>query len=397
MSTPAVCLYFQVHQPLRLRRYSVFDADEHYWDDRTNAEVLRKVVNKCYLPATRLLHEQVERQGGRFRFGLSLTGVLIEQLRRWAPEALEAFRDLARTGCCELLAETYHHSLAFLYSRDEFREQVELHADLIDTEFGQSPAVFRNTELIYNNALAEWITAETPFIGTLAEGVDRVLDDRSPNHLYAPPEAPGLGLLLRNYRLSDDIAFRFSHRHGEDERLTASRFAANLAQSDGEVANVFMDFETFGEHQWKETGIFDFLERLPTTALGAGVRFLTPGEAVDSLDVADTYDPPSTTSWADTERDASAWLGNAMQSSASRSLYALEAAVKESDDPQLLDDWRRLTVSDHFYYMSTKHLSDGAVHEYFTPYESPYDAYINYMNVLDHIRLRAGVAKDDAG
>ncbi|MEX2389678.1 MAG: glycoside hydrolase family 57 protein [Phycisphaeraceae bacterium] len=387
------CLYFQVHQPHRLRRYSVFDAHRDYFDQARNDQILRSVAQKCYLPGTELLLKLIQRHEGRFRVAFSLTGSVIEQFQRLTPEVIDRFQELADTGCCEFLAETYYHSLAFLYDRDEFLQQVDQHAQLIDDLFNQQPTVFRNTELIYANDLADYLATTGRYQGILAEGVDEVLGQRSPNYPYSPPNHPELTLLLKNYRLSDDIAFRFSDRSWNQWPLTADKFANWIHEIHGQVCNLFMDFETFGEHQWRDTGIFEFLEAMPGKVLQRGDQFLTPREVIDSLPVVGTYDAPRPTSWADTERDLSAWVGNAMQSSALQELFKIEARVKDSGDLDLLHDWRKLTSSDHFYYMCTKYFSDGDVHKYFNPYASPYDSYINFMNVLDNLRTRLETAK----
>ena len=393
---PSVCFYFQVHQPPRLRRYSVFDAHQHYFDDERNSQILRSVAQKCYLPATRLLQRLIERHDGAVRVAFSLTGTVIEQFERFTPEVLERFRELAETGCVEFLSETYHHSLASLYSRDEFLHQVDVHSDLIEDLFGQAPRVFRNTELVYSNALAQLLGATRQYRGILAEGVDTLLADRSPNHIYTPPQQPDMALLLKNYKLSDDVAFRFSDSQWQHHPLTAGTFADWLEQSGGDVCNLFMDFETFGEHQWKDTGIFEFLEELPQQILDRGGAFVTPSEAIDSFDPAGEYDVAHSTSWADSERDLSAWLSNAMQTSALKQLFKLEPKVKAAGEDRLVEDWRKLTSSDHFYYMCTKYFADGDVHKYFNPYESPYDAYINFMNVLDNLRTRVETAAPSA-
>jgi alpha-amylase len=387
----SVCFYFQVHQPFRLRRYSVFDTDRHYFDEYQNAELCRKVAQRCYLPAGRMLLDTIRIHDGRFRIAFSLSGVVIEQLQQFAPEVIETFQELNATGCVEFLDETYYHSLAFLYSREEFRTQVEMHRALIKKLFGQEPRVFRNTELIYNNDLAYFVS-HMGYDGILAEGADQILGPRSPNFVYRPPHAPKLKLLLKNYRLSDDIAFRFSNRAWEQWPLHADKFAQWVTQINGHgfLCNLFMDYETFGEHQYAETGIFDFMRHLPGEIMKASREnnFLTPSQIIDAQEPAGEIDVPHMISWADAERDLSAWLGNAMQSNALHELYKLETALKEKGDEQLLSDWRRITTSDHFYYMCTKHWSDGDVHKYFSPYESPYDSYINFMNVLDNIQTR---------
>ncbi len=389
----SVCFYFQVHQPYRLRRYSVFDTGTNYFDEYRNRQILERVAQRCYIPATQTILDLVRKHDGRFRVAYSLTGIVLEQLRSLHPKVIELFQQLAATGCVEFLGETYHHSLAFLYSREEFREQIAMHAKLVEELFGQKPAVFRNTELIYNNDLARYVAESGLYQGVIAEGADHILGARSPNVPYSPPHSNGLKVLLKNYRLSDDIAFRFSNRSWPDWPLTADKFArwVNDINGKGQLCNLFVDYETFGEHQWAETGIFDFLKALPGEVLNAGHGdndFRTPSECIKAYPAAGEFDVPHMISWADTERDLSAWLGNAMQSNALHELYKLERPVKDAGDAELLRDWRRLTSSDHFYYMCTKYFSDGDVHKYFNPYESPYDSYINFMNVLDNLRSR---------
>src|SRR5438067_3056401 len=320
-SMASVCLYFQVHQPFRLRRYSVFDTDRHYFDDHKNAEILRKVAAKCYLPAGKLLLELIRGHEGKFRLAFSLTGVAMEQFQHHVPEVIEIFQSLAKTGCVEFLDETYHHSLSFLYSREEFRAQVELHRRKIKETFGQEPRVFRNTELIYNNDLAHFIS-HMGYDACITEGADHILGYRSPNFVYRPPHAPRLKLLLRNYRLSDDITFRFSNQAWEQWPLTAEKFAkwVNQINGNGFLCNLFMDYETFGEHQWAETGIFEFLRHLPDEIFkvagkegaekdggAASNDFKTPSQCIDIYPASGEYDVPHMISWADTERDLSAW------------------------------------------------------------------------------------------
>lgn len=386
----SVCLYFQIHQPFRLRRYSVFDTDRHYFDQHKNGEVIRKVSQKCYLPANQVMLEAIRQHEGRFRVAYCISGTALEQLQQYAPEVIDTFHQLNQTGAVEFLDETYYHSLAFLYSRDEFRAQVEQHRKLIVQLFGQHPRVFRNTELIYNNDLAQFID-QLHYDAIITEGADHVLNGRSPNFVYRPPHTSKLKLLLRNYKLSDDITFRFSSKSWEDWPLTADKFATwvNRINGSGDLCNLFMDYETFGEHQWAETGIFDFLRHLPNEILKTPENsFLTPSQIIDRYQPVGEIDVPHMISWADSERDLSAWLGNAMQSNALHELYKLEGPMKDHGDEQLLIDWRRISTSDHFYYMCTKHWADGDVHKYFSPYESPYDSYINFMNVLDNVRAR---------
>jgi len=387
----SVCFYFQVHQPFRLKHYTVFDRSSKYFDEDRNAFVCRKVANKCYLPANRLLLDIIRRFEGRFRIAYSITGVLLEQLLAYSPEVMSTFDALARTGCVEFLTETYYHSLSFLYSRDEFLEQVEKNSETIEYFFGQKPRVFRNTELIYNNDLAGLIESTGSFDAIITEGADHILGHRSPNFVYQPRGCSRLKLLLKNYSLSDDIAFRFSNRTWNQWPLTADKFARwiNDVNGNGNVVNLFMDYETFGEHQWKDTGIFDFMRHLPARILEHPDNdFKTPSEVIDAYEPVDTVDVPHLISWADTERDLSAWLGNPMQSNAIHELYRLEKVIKKTRDERIIADWRKLQISDHFYYMCTKYFADGDVHKYFNPYDSPYDSYINFMNVLDNLQSR---------
>ena len=314
----SVVFYFQVHQPFRLRRYSVFDTDRHYFDDYKNAEVLRRVAQKCYVPANQALLETIKAHEGRFRFALSVTGVALEQFQLYAPEVIEGFQALAATGSVDFLDETYYHSLAFLYSREEFREQVDKHRALIRKLFGQEPRVFRNTELIYNNDLAHFVS-HMGYDAIVTEGADQILGSRSPNHVYRPPHA-NIKVLLKNYRLSDDISLRFSNRDWAQWPLTAEKFARWISQINGHgvLCNLFIDYETFGEHHWIESGIFEFIRHLPRYVLENGENdFLTPAQEVAGrYESAGEIDVPHMISWADTERDLSSWLGNAMQSNA---------------------------------------------------------------------------------
>ena len=388
----AVCFYFQVHQPYRLRHYTFFDigADAFYEDEDANCDILLKVARKCYLPMNALLLSLIRRHEGRFKVSFSLSGTALDQFAAYAPELIQSYRELVATGCVELLSETYNHSLAFLYSPDEFREQVRLHDDRIEELFGVRPTVFRNTELIYNNALARAVE-DMGYDAILAEGADHVLGWRSPNYVYRPAGCNRLKLLLKNYRLSDDIAFRFSDRNWPEFPLTAEKFAhwAGTAALSGDLINLFMDYETFGEHQWEASGIFQFMEALPDRLLRLpGFRFVTPSEAAAEHEPVAELDVHNFMSWADAERDLTAWLGNDMQHDAIETVYRLEERVKASGDDGLLRTWRRLQTSDHFYYMCTKWFADGDVHSYFNPYGSPYDAYINYMNVMADFALR---------
>jgi alpha-amylase len=324
-----------------------------------------------------------------FKLSLSITGTVLEQLERWSPETLASFQELCATGQVEIVAETFHHSLAFFYDREEFELQVQMHKDIVMRLFGQVPHVFRNTELSYNNELAQWAD-QAGYKGILAEGWDPVLGWRSPNFVYRPVATDNIRLLMKNYKLSDDIAFRFGDQNWESWPLTADKFAGWLGSDISATNfNLFMDYETFGEHQWEASGIFGFLEHLPKEWLAhPDHKFMTVSEVIDNNEAVDAVDTPYTTTWADTERDLSAWLGNGMQQSSIRELYALAPAVHATGNWDLIEDWRRLTTSDHFYYMCTKWFNDGDIHAYFSPYETPYDAFTNFMNAFQDLRLR---------
>lgn len=383
-----VCLYFQVHQPYRLRRYDYFDIgrEHRYFDDAGNATLLRRVAEKCYLPATAMLRRLLARHSG-FRVAFSMSGCLLEQLRDFAPEALRAFRALADSGRVEFLAETSHHSLAWLASDGEFSDQVALHGRLIEEAFGAVPRVFRNTELIYSDELARFVE-ERGYAGVLADGVLDLLGDRPRHHLYRAATPRGLPLLLRDARMSDDIAFRFSNRTWTEYPLTAEKYAGWVESLRGDVLPLFMDFETFGEHQWPETGIFQFFEAWVGMHASRGGGFLTPSEAVASLSPRDVLSAPRLLSWADEARDVSAWQGNELQRDALRRLFDLEPDVRDARSPELLRDFRRLTTSDHYYYMATKASADGDVHAYFSPFESPFDAYMTFAHVVSDLARR---------
>lgn len=397
----SVCFYFQVHQPFRIKRYRIFDVgnDQDYFTDTAerdtnNARVFHKVARKCYLPANAVLLELLERHP-EFKASFSLSGVFLEQAEMFAPEVIESFQRLVATGRVEILSETYYHSLSFLHSKNEFRAQVALHREKVQKLFGVTPQVFRNTELIYRNDIAHEVEA-MGYKGIIAEGADHVLGWRSPNFLYRPEGAQTIKLLLKNYKLSDDVAFRFSSRDWAEWPLTAPKFAQWLSavNGNGNIINLFMDYETFGEHQWEDTGIFHFLRAMPEEFLKHPDNdFVTPSEAVDRYDAVAPLDVPQYMSWADMERDLSAWLSNAIQHDAMRAIYELEHDVLESGNQKLIDDWRKLQTSDHFYYMCTKWFADGDVHKYFNPYETPYEAFIAYMNVLHDMRLRVEASR----
>ncbi|MES2153982.1 MAG: glycoside hydrolase family 57 protein [bacterium] len=388
-----ICLYFQVHQPYRLRRLRPFSPRQglDYWDDAKNREILDRASTKCYLPTNAAIAEMVRKSDGAFRVAYSLSGVLLDQLEEQRPDVLDSFRDLARTGHVEFLDETHYHSLAGLWGdQQEMKEQVAEHRRAIERHFGQRPTSFRNTELIYDNRIADTVES-LGYTAMLTEGADHILGARSPNHVYRPAR-PGsnLRVLLKNYRLSDDVAFRFSSHGWADFPLTADKYAAWLAKAPGETVNLFMDYETFGEHQWPETGIFQFLEHLPKeTARHGHLSYALPREVAARHVPVDTLEVPRAISWADTERDVSAWLHNRMQHHCFDQLAGIGNLVRQARDPALTTAWRRLQTSDHLYYCSTKNLNDQDIHSYFSPYTSPYLAFINYKNALDDLQGKA--------
>lgn len=394
----SICLYFQVHQPFRLRTYRFFDigADHYYYDDYQNKHIVKRIAEKCYLPANEILLGLIKEYGADFRVSFSITGTAIEQFKKYTPEVIESFRKLAKTGNVEFLAETYSHSLAAFKNETEFRQQVQQHAQTIEKLFGVKPVAFRNTELVYSNEVADMVY-RLGYKVMLTEGAKQVLGWKSPNYLYKSKPHPGLKLLLRNYQLSDDIAFRFSQTNWSEWPLTAEKYLnwLNVIEKKQEVVNIFMDYETFGEHQKAESGIFAFLKALPGTVLRSKKWiFRTPSQIADLLDPVDSLDVPYTISWADEERDMTAWLGNDLQDEAFDTLYSVAATMSDCDDEDLVRDWNYLQCSDHFYYMCTKWFSDGAVHHYFNPYGTPYEAFINYMNVVSDFLIRVKEYKE---
>ena len=388
MATPkSICLYFQVHQPTRLRLYRFFDIgkDSHYYDDFANRTILRRVAQKCYLPMNQLMLELVKKYKGKFKIAYSISGSALEQFQRFAPDVLDSFKALAATGSVEFLAETYFHSLASLGSDSEFRLQVAKHAAKIEEIFGVKPTAFRNTELIYSNSIGE-IVYEMGYKTMLTEGARHIMGWQSPNYVYTGSTQPKLKLLLRNYTLSDDIAFRFA-----GNKATADQYLGWLKENakDGDIVNLFMDYETFGEHQKADTGIFEFMRSLPAVVIKDGTfGFVTPSEATKKYKAVADIDVEDPISWADEERDVTAWLGNELQSEAFKKVYAMKEKLAIVSDPDLYRDWGHLQESDHFYYMCTKFFSDGEVHKYFNPYDTPYEAFINYMNVISDFQIR---------
>ncbi|MFV0484626.1 MAG: glycoside hydrolase family 57 protein [Candidatus Saccharimonadales bacterium] len=393
----SIVLYLHMHQPYRVKQYSIFSVgrDHEYWTDKdwyakeNNQRIFEKVAEKSYRPMLAALEKCLSTYEG-FKFSLSITGTFIEQAEAWGPDVIETLQRLVATGRVEIVAETYFHSLAFFYNRTEFETQVKMHQDKVRELFGVETKVFRNTELSYNNDLAKW-AEDFGFNGILAEGWDKVLEWRSPNFVYTPEGCENIKLLLKNYRLSDDIAFRFSDKQWKEWPLSVDKYLGWLetATLKGPLINLFMDFETFGEHQWADTGIFEFFQHLVYRwNRDQDNNFLTVSEACNSDKPKGEISMPWTVTWADTERDLSAWLGNSMQHEAMRAIYELTDGVMNSGDPKLIDDWRRLQTSDHVYYMCTKYFNDGDVHAYFSAYDSPYDAFLYYMNAIRDVHYR---------
>ena len=388
----SICFYFQVHQPFRLRTYRFFDIGKNhdYFDEFQNRYIARRVADKCYIPTNQLMLDLIKEYGSRFKISYSISGTAIDQFEKYTPDVIDSFKMLADTGCVEFLSETYTHSLSSLKSKEEFITQVNAHKEKIKSIFGITPKTFRNTELIYSDGIGEMV-AEMGFQTMLTEGAKHILGWKSPNYMYCNAINPKLKLLLKNYQLSDDIAFRFSQQSWEGWPLTAEKYIDWLNQIDPnqQVINLFMDYETFGEHQWQETGVFNFMRALPSRIFShSNYSFNTPSEISNVLQPVAAIHVPHPISWADEERDLTAWLGNDLQDEAFDSIYAIENKVKATNNFHLIAEWRYLQTSDHFYYMCTKWFSDGDVHKYFNPYGSPYEAFINYMNVIADFNLR---------
>jgi alpha-amylase len=392
----SICPYFHVHQPYRIKKYQVFSIgnDNQYFNDTSdtdlnNRRIIEKVAEKSYRPTNKILQYLLDTHP-EFRFALSFSGTVLEQFEVYTPDVLESFQKLVASGRVEIVADTYYHSLSFFYSRKEFERQVHLHESKIYNLFGVTPKVFRNTEMSYRNDLAKWCE-DNGYIGIMAEGWEKYLGWRSPNFLYRPKGCSDIKVLLKNYKLSDDIAFRFGNKNWESWPLSAETFSdwVHAHHGNGQTINLFMDYETFGEHQWEDTGIFNFLRSLPSYLLAhPGTTFKTPTETILSYDAVGEYDVPDILTWADTDRDLTAWTGNDIQRDALSKIYSLEDDVISIDDKEITEIWRKLLTSDHFYYMCTKWSTDGDVHAYFSPYQSPYDAYIAFMNVYSDLKLR---------
>jgi len=387
----SICFCFEVHQPFRFKRYRFFDIgnDHYYYDDYTNETLMHNSAELSYIPANKVLLELIKKYKGAFKVSFSITGTAIEQFYLYAPEVLDSFRKLAKTGQVEFLSETYSHSLASVKDEELFDEQIKKHDELIKKYFDVSPVIFKNTELIYNDRIGE-IVAEMGFKGIITEGAKHILGWKSPDFLYCNVRNPRLKVLLRNVALSDDLSYRFSNKNWNKYPLTAEKFVDWMNADDkSEIINLFINYESLGKRQPASSGIFDFFKKLPEVALKSGkLKFATPSEVVDEYQPVSSVKVPNTISWADEEKDMAAWLGNEMQEEAFNNLYDLSDKMKMVKNKDMIRDWNYLQTSDHFYYMCTKVFSDGEIHDSFNPYESPYEAFINYMNVLNDFTLR---------
>ena len=387
----AICFYFQIHQPFRLKTYRFFDIgnDHYYYDDFSNDDIITRIAQRSYLPANNMLLDMIKQYDKAFKVAFSISGTALEQLEQYVPEFIESMKELAATGCVEFLSETYAHSLSSLEDPDEFVSQVKSHDKKIYQLFGQHPKVFRNTELIYDDDISSMVQS-MGFKAAITDGAKHILGWKSPNYVYSSATAPKLKLLLKNSKLSDDITFRFSNPEWSSYPLTADKYIdwiANLPQEE-QIVNLFMNYETFGELQPRETGIFEFMKALPRFAAERGIEFWTPSEVVSKLKSVGSLSVPYPMSWADEARDTSAWLGNTLQKEAVKKLYSISERVRLCDDKRIKQDWYYLQASDHFFYMSTKHSEDGSVHSHYSPYDSPYMAFTNYMNVLSDFMIR---------
>lgn len=387
----AICFYFQIHQPFRLKNYRFFDIgnDHYYYDDFANDDIITRIAHRSYLPANEMLLEMIKENKKKFKVAFSISGMALEQLEQYVPEFIDSMQELAATGCVEFLSETYAHSLASLEDPEEFVAQVKAHDEKIFQLFGQRPKVLRNTELIYDDDIASMVQA-MGFKGAITEGAKHILGWKSPNYVYKAATAPKLRLLLKNSKLSDDISFRFGNTDWAAYPLTADKYIGWIASlpQDEQLVNLFMNYETFGEMQSRESGIFDFMRALPRFAAEHDIQFWTPSEVIAKLKPVGEMTATHPISWADEERDASAWLGNTLQQEAVSKLYSIGERVRLCQDRRIKQDWYRLQTSDHFFYMSTKHNSDGTIHSLYSPYDSPYTAFTNYMNVLSDFMIR---------
>ncbi len=381
----SVCLYFQLHQPFRVKEFGFMRVgyDHFYEAHEQNQIFLNRVSDRCYLPMNALLLDSIQKSEGKLKVAFSISGTCLEQMVAWRPDVVESFKKLVNTGSVEILAETYYHSLAGIYSASEFTRQVKKHSKAVKEHLGYKPKTFRNTELIYSNRIAE-LVSNLGFKGIITEGVNRILNGRNPALIYTAEESPELKVLLRNYPLSDDIAFRFCDQSWSEFPLMAPTYAGWLSKAgtNADVVLLGMDYETFGEHRALETGIMHFMAALPDAVLNEpDLEFALPSEVILAEANGGTYDVPHPISWADADKDLSAWLDNNMQQEAISKVYALEDQVMATENDSLIHTWGKLQTSDHFYYMSTRYWNDG-VRQAFSPFKSPYQGCINYMNAL---------------
>ena len=387
----SICFYFQIHQPFRLKTYRFLDIgnDHYYYDDFANDEIITRIAQRSYLPACETLKEMFATYGKKFKVAFSISGIALEQIELYVPELIDALKELVQTGNVEFLTETYAHSLSSLADPEEFRLQVKEHSDKIYQLFGQRPKVLRNTELIYSDDISQLVYS-MGYKGMITEGAKHILGWKSPNYVYSSAAAPKLKLLLKNSKLSDDISFRFNNTEWPEYPLTADKYINWIADlpEEEQIINLFMHFETLGELQPRESGIFEFMKALPRFAFEKNIGFITPSEAIAKMKSVSELAVPFPMSWADEARDTSAWLGNDLQNEAFNKLYSIAERVRLCSDRRLKQDWMYLQASDHFYYMCTKHLDDGAVHSHYSPYESPFTAFTNYMNVLADFIVR---------
>jgi alpha-amylase len=382
-----ICFYFQIHQPFRLKRYRFFDIgnDHYYYDDFQNEEIIRRIAERCYIPANRLLLEMIKESGGRFKAALSISGTALEQMEVYTPEVLDGIMELVKTGNIEFLSETYAHSLASLGNEDEFKKQVRLHKEKVYALFGVVPRVFRNTELIYSDEISD-IVYDLGYHGMLTEGAKHVLGWKSPNYLYTSASRPGLKLLLKNDRFSEDLSMRFNNYSWSDYPLTADKYMSWIASTPEEeqVINLFMNYDVLGSFHPAESGIFDFFRALPRFAAEKEIGFSLPSDAFKKLKPVDAISVPFPMSWVDEEKDCSSWLGNVLQQEAFEKINEISNRVHLIQNGRIQQDWLYLQSSDHFYYMNTKHPGEKG----FSPYDNPYEAFNNYMNVLSDFIFR---------
>jgi len=377
-----ICLYFQIHQPFRLKRYRFFDigGDHYYYDDFANDDIIQKIAERTLLPANAMLLDLIKEYNGKFKVAFSLSGTVLEQLEIFVPEAIDGFKELAKTGCAEFIAETYNHSLASLKDLEEFKNQVKAHSEKIYTLFEQKPKVFRNTELIYFDDIAQSVY-DMGFKAMMVEGAKHVLGWKSPNFLYSSAACPRLKLLVRNMKYSDDISFRFSNYNWSDYPLVSDKLVNWIAAApeSEQIVNIWMNYEVLGSLQPKETGIFEFFKAIPRFALAKGIGFSMPSEVITGLKPVGELSAPYPCSWAGEEKDISPWMGNRLQQEAISKLYEIGERARMVRDRRILQDWNYLQASDHFNFMSTKLFPGPSV---YSPYENAYDAFNNYMNVL---------------